>query len=151
VLVVLGGCTAYGSGMVRVATDVLALNGQTWNSVIARQFRLGMGVIGSIPTWFCFFLAFVVLVIVRSASLVLGGLFSDLDRRLIVAAQDGSHKIDSAVLNKPLGTTKPAGRNQRTEGGGFMNSVRRTVSVVFGDGVGGWWEYPGWRTIPDLS
>jgi hypothetical protein len=29
------------------------------------------------------------------------GLFSDLDRRLIVAAQDGSHKIDSAVLNKP--------------------------------------------------
>lgn len=119
-LVVLGGCTAYGSGMVRVATDVLALNGQTWNSVIARQFRLGMGVIGSIPTWFCFFLAFVVLVIVRSASLV-------------------------------LGTTKPAGRNQRTEGGGFMNSVRRTVSVVFGDGVGGWWEYPGWRTIPDLS
>jgi hypothetical protein len=35
---------------------------------------------------------------------VLGGLFSDLDRRLIVAAQDGSYKIDNVVLNKPLGT-----------------------------------------------
>jgi 5-methylcytosine-specific restriction protein B len=38
-----------------------------------------------------------------SADLLPGGLFSDLDRRLIVAAQDGSHKIDSAVLNKPPG------------------------------------------------
>lgn len=32
-----------------------------------------------------------------------GGLLSDLDRRLIVAAEDGAHKIDSAVLNKPQG------------------------------------------------
>jgi hypothetical protein len=30
-----------------------------------------------------------------------GGLFSDLDQQLIVAAQDESNKIDSAVLNKP--------------------------------------------------
>ncbi|MBV9011229.1 MAG: recombinase family protein [Pseudonocardiales bacterium] len=29
------------------------------------------------------------------------GLFSDLDRRLIIAAQDGSHKVDSAAVNKP--------------------------------------------------
>ena len=32
-----------------------------------------------------------------------GGLFRDLDRRLIVAAQQVSHKIDSAALNKPQG------------------------------------------------
>jgi hypothetical protein len=67
--------------------------------VTARQLRLGVGAIGSIPTWLCFFLAFVVLVIVRSVSLV-------------------------------LGTTKPDDRNQRIEGGGFMNSIRRIVSVV---------------------
>lgn len=78
---------------------MLALNRWIWNSAIACQLRLGVGAIGSIPTWLCFFLAFVILMIARSASLV-------------------------------LGITKPDGRNQRTEGGGFMNSVRRTVSVV---------------------
>lgn len=31
---------------------------------------------------------------------VLGGLFSDLGRRLIVAAQRVSHKIDNTALNK---------------------------------------------------
>jgi hypothetical protein len=39
--------------------------------------RLGVGAIGSIPTWLCFFLAFTVLVIVRSASLTLGSTTSD--------------------------------------------------------------------------
>lgn len=67
--------------------------------MVARRLRLGVGAIGSIPTWLCFFLVFVVLVIVRSVSLV-------------------------------LGTTKPDGRNKRIEEGDFMNSVRRTVSVV---------------------
>ena len=38
------------------------------------------------------------------------GLFSGLDRRLIVAAQDGSHKIDSAALNKPQDRTSPSHR-----------------------------------------
>ena len=50
----------------------LAPNARTWQNAVARQLRLGVGAIGSIPTWLCFFLAFVVLVIVRSASLVLG-------------------------------------------------------------------------------
>jgi hypothetical protein len=39
-----------------------------------------------------------------------GGLFSDLDRRLIVAAQQLSNKFNNAALNKPHGMQLLTGR-----------------------------------------
>jgi hypothetical protein len=54
-----------------------------------------------------------------------GGLFSDLDRRLIVAVQDGSHKIDSAVLNKPHG-----GWVVLVVGCALVSGLVRSMSVV---------------------
>ena len=59
------------------------------------------------------------------------GLFSDLDRRLIVAAQDGSHKIDSAVLNKPprsLACTAPTANPSSTVCSALCRCTRGCMS-----------------------
>ncbi|MBV9141737.1 MAG: phosphatidylinositol-specific phospholipase C [Pseudonocardiales bacterium] len=58
---------------------------------------------------------------------LLGGLFSDLDRRLIVAAQQVSHKIDSAALNKPLGV----GKTQELDLPDQLNAGIRFLDIRF--------------------
>lgn len=90
------------------APEVLALNGYVWHSAEARQLRLGVGAIGSIPTWLCFFLAFVVLVVVRSANLVLGSTNPDDHKK---------RNEGDTIMNKARKTMSVALETARAVGG----------------------------------